>query len=199
MWKAGKYPCGYYSCLSRPDGQMDVSLWSHGVMRLVFFSSRFSPQGQFIIEGMVCLCHIAMDIWYSHLIHLCAVSLHVSCLHPISHLLCSFLLFLATSSAQLEDLSFLNNQRAAGHRGSVRKHNTAGRPSDDIKGILRLNVEVRSMYKYSFGAETPTAPYQNYHHHLFNVFLPDVTLLNHKLYRCAWLSLDEQVLTATSV
>ncbi|TWW67874.1 Protein TANC1 [Takifugu flavidus] len=41
----------------------------------------------------------------------------------------------ATSSAQLEDLSFLNNQRAAGHRGSVRKHNTAGRPSDDIKGI----------------------------------------------------------------
>ncbi|XP_056870433.1 protein TANC1-like isoform X2 [Takifugu flavidus] len=42
----------------------------------------------------------------------------------------------ATSSAQLEDLSFLNNQRAAGHRGSVRKHNTAGRPSDDIKGRL---------------------------------------------------------------
>lgn len=96
----------------------------------------------------------------------------LSCLHPISHLsLFLFAFFLATSSAQLEDLSFLNNQRAAGHRGSVRKHNTAGRPSDDIKGILRLNVEVRSMYKYSFGAETPTAPYQNYQHHLFNVFL----------------------------
>lgn len=63
--------------------------------------------------------------------------------------------FLATSSTQLEDLNFLNNQRAAGHRGSVRKHNTAGRPSDDIKGILRLNVEGRSMCKHSFRAETP--------------------------------------------
>uniref|UniRef100_H3CVQ8 Tetratricopeptide repeat, ankyrin repeat and coiled-coil containing 1 n=1 Tax=Tetraodon nigroviridis TaxID=99883 RepID=H3CVQ8_TETNG len=42
----------------------------------------------------------------------------------------------ATSSTQLEDLGFLNNQRVAGHRGSVRKHNTAGRPSDDVKGRL---------------------------------------------------------------
>uniref|UniRef100_A0A672Y919 Tetratricopeptide repeat, ankyrin repeat and coiled-coil containing 1a n=1 Tax=Sphaeramia orbicularis TaxID=375764 RepID=A0A672Y919_9TELE len=33
----------------------------------------------------------------------------------------------ATSSTRLEDLTYLDNQRAAGHRSSVRKHNTAGR------------------------------------------------------------------------
>ncbi|KAM9861164.1 protein TANC1-like [Aulostomus maculatus] len=42
----------------------------------------------------------------------------------------------ATCSTRLEDLSYLDNQRAAGHRGSVRKHNTAGRSSDDSKGRL---------------------------------------------------------------
>ncbi|XP_072236911.1 protein TANC1-like [Leuresthes tenuis] len=42
----------------------------------------------------------------------------------------------ATSSTRLEDLSYLDNQRAAGHRGSVRKHNTAGRTCDDSKGRL---------------------------------------------------------------
>ncbi|XP_059202722.1 protein TANC1-like [Centropristis striata] len=42
----------------------------------------------------------------------------------------------ATSSTRLEDLSFLDNQRAAGHRSSVRKHNTAGRTNDDSKGRL---------------------------------------------------------------
>ncbi|XP_035991978.1 protein TANC1 [Fundulus heteroclitus] len=42
----------------------------------------------------------------------------------------------ATSSTRLEDLSYLENQRAAGHRGSVRKHNTAGRACDDPKGRL---------------------------------------------------------------
>ncbi|XP_022623962.1 protein TANC1-like [Seriola dumerili] len=42
----------------------------------------------------------------------------------------------ATSSTRLEDLSYLDNQRAAGHRGSVRKHNTAGRTNDDSKGRL---------------------------------------------------------------
>ncbi|XP_038123989.1 protein TANC1-like [Cyprinodon tularosa] len=42
----------------------------------------------------------------------------------------------ATSSTRLEDLSYLDNQRATGHRGSVRKHNTAGRTSDDSKGRL---------------------------------------------------------------
>ncbi|XP_044058936.1 protein TANC1-like isoform X2 [Siniperca chuatsi] len=42
----------------------------------------------------------------------------------------------ATSSTRLEDLSYLENQRAAGHRGSVRKHNTAGRTNDDSKGRL---------------------------------------------------------------
>lgn len=77
---------------------------------------------------------------------------HVSVQFPACFLL---LFFLATSSTQLEDLSFVNNQRAAGHRGSVRKHNTAGRPSDDVKGIVRLNVEGRSMCKHSFSAETP--------------------------------------------
>ncbi|KAF0042970.1 hypothetical protein F2P81_004307 [Scophthalmus maximus] len=42
----------------------------------------------------------------------------------------------ATSSTRLEDLSYLDNQRAAGHRGSVRKHSTAGRANDDSKGRL---------------------------------------------------------------
>ncbi|XP_033478366.2 protein TANC1-like [Epinephelus lanceolatus] len=42
----------------------------------------------------------------------------------------------ATSSTQLEDLTYMDNQRAAGHRGSVRKHNTAGRTNDDSKGRL---------------------------------------------------------------
>ncbi|KAE8297457.1 Protein TANC1 Tetratricopeptide repeat, ankyrin repeat and coiled-coil domain-containing protein 1 [Larimichthys crocea] len=42
----------------------------------------------------------------------------------------------ATSSTRLEDLSYLDNQRAAGHRSSVRKHNTAGRTNDDSKGRL---------------------------------------------------------------
>uniref|UniRef100_A0A8C2YZ07 Tetratricopeptide repeat, ankyrin repeat and coiled-coil containing 1a n=1 Tax=Cyclopterus lumpus TaxID=8103 RepID=A0A8C2YZ07_CYCLU len=42
----------------------------------------------------------------------------------------------ATSSTRLEDLSYLDNQRASGHRSSVRKHNTAGRTSDDSKGRL---------------------------------------------------------------
>ncbi|KAF6732704.1 Protein TANC1 [Oryzias melastigma] len=39
----------------------------------------------------------------------------------------------ATSSTRLEDLSYLDSQRSAGHRSSVRKHNTAGRTSDDSK------------------------------------------------------------------
>ncbi|KAI3376955.1 hypothetical protein L3Q82_000193 [Scortum barcoo] len=42
----------------------------------------------------------------------------------------------ATSSTRLEDLSYLDNQRPPGHRGSVRKHNTAGRTNDDSKGRL---------------------------------------------------------------
>ncbi|RVE74379.1 hypothetical protein OJAV_G00021360 [Oryzias javanicus] len=42
----------------------------------------------------------------------------------------------ATSSTRLEDLSYLDSQRSAGHRSSVRKHNTAGRTSDDSKGRL---------------------------------------------------------------
>uniref|UniRef100_A0A665WAJ7 Tetratricopeptide repeat, ankyrin repeat and coiled-coil containing 1a n=1 Tax=Echeneis naucrates TaxID=173247 RepID=A0A665WAJ7_ECHNA len=44
--------------------------------------------------------------------------------------------FIATSSTRLEDLSFLENRRAAGHRGLVQKHNTAGRINDDSKGRL---------------------------------------------------------------
>lgn len=145
---------------------MDASLRSRDVMRVVSFSALLFPQGQFIIEGMICLSRISMATvigstqpsW-----RLCAVCLHVSftslfnfplalCFLPF---FCLFVFFLATSSTQLEDLSFLNNQRAAGHRGSVRKHNTAGRPSDDVKGILRLNVEGRPMCKHSFSAETP--------------------------------------------
>uniref|UniRef100_A0A3P8WG48 Tetratricopeptide repeat, ankyrin repeat and coiled-coil containing 1a n=1 Tax=Cynoglossus semilaevis TaxID=244447 RepID=A0A3P8WG48_CYNSE len=42
----------------------------------------------------------------------------------------------ATSSTRLEDLSFLDNPRAGGHRGSVRKHNTAERTNEDAKGRL---------------------------------------------------------------
>ncbi|XP_068178206.1 protein TANC1-like [Antennarius striatus] len=42
----------------------------------------------------------------------------------------------ATSSTWLEDLSYLENQRASGHRGSVRKHNTAGRLNEVSKGRL---------------------------------------------------------------
>uniref|UniRef100_A0A4W6D0F2 Tetratricopeptide repeat, ankyrin repeat and coiled-coil containing 1a n=1 Tax=Lates calcarifer TaxID=8187 RepID=A0A4W6D0F2_LATCA len=57
----------------------------------------------------------------------------------VSHTFNSFpirSLFAATSSTRLEDLSYLDNQRAAGHRSSVRKHNTAGRTNDDSKGRL---------------------------------------------------------------
>ncbi|CAI5645139.1 unnamed protein product [Oreochromis niloticus] len=42
----------------------------------------------------------------------------------------------ATSATRLEDLGYLDSQRATGHRGSVRKHNTSGRTSDDSKGRL---------------------------------------------------------------
>ncbi|XP_026175588.1 protein TANC1-like [Mastacembelus armatus] len=42
----------------------------------------------------------------------------------------------ATSSTRLEDLNYLDNHRAAGHRVSIRKHNTAGRTNDDSKGRL---------------------------------------------------------------
>uniref|UniRef100_A0A3B4EVM7 Protein TANC1-like n=1 Tax=Pundamilia nyererei TaxID=303518 RepID=A0A3B4EVM7_9CICH len=42
----------------------------------------------------------------------------------------------STSSTRLEDLGYLDSQRATGHRGSVRKHNTSGRTSDDSKGRL---------------------------------------------------------------
>lgn len=57
--------------------------------------------------------------------------------------------FVATSSTGLEDLSYLDNQRAAGHRSSVRKHNTAGRTSDDSKGIRKLSLREKSVCKYS--------------------------------------------------
>lgn len=82
---------------------------------------------------VVCMCIFA------HLLHL-------------SHTLNPFparSLFTATSSTRLEDLSYLDNQRAPGHRGSVRKHNTAGRTNDDSKGILWLNLGVKSVCKYS--------------------------------------------------
>lgn len=82
---------------------------------------------------VVCMCVFA------HLLHL-------------SHTLYPFptrSLFTATSSTRLEDLSYLDHQRAPGHRGSVRKHNTAGRTNDDSKGILWLNLRVKSVCKYS--------------------------------------------------
>uniref|UniRef100_A0A3B4VF38 Tetratricopeptide repeat, ankyrin repeat and coiled-coil containing 1a n=1 Tax=Seriola dumerili TaxID=41447 RepID=A0A3B4VF38_SERDU len=69
---------------------------------------------------VVCMCIFAH---FLHLSHTCDP-------FPIRSL------FTATSSTRLEDLSYLDNQRAAGHRGSVRKHNTAGRTNDDSKGRL---------------------------------------------------------------
>lgn len=54
--------------------------------------------------------------------------------HHISDELADLSLFPATSSTRLEDLSFLDNPRAGGHRGSVRKHNTAERTNEDAKG-----------------------------------------------------------------
>lgn len=82
---------------------------------------------------VVCMCIFAHFLHFSHT------------LNPFP----SRSLFTATSSTRLEDLSYLDNQRSAGHRGSVRKHNTAGRTNDDSKGILRLNLGVESVCKYS--------------------------------------------------
>ncbi|XP_072321881.1 protein TANC1-like isoform X2 [Eucyclogobius newberryi] len=53
----------------------------------------------------------------------------------------------ATSTTRLEDLSFLDNHRPAGHRASVRKHHTAGRTNDDSKGKLALFKQADIMLK----------------------------------------------------
>ncbi|XP_020794664.2 LOW QUALITY PROTEIN: protein TANC1-like [Boleophthalmus pectinirostris] len=53
----------------------------------------------------------------------------------------------ATSTTRLEDLSFLDNQRPAGHRASVRKHHTAGRANDESKGKLALFKQADIMLK----------------------------------------------------
>uniref|UniRef100_A0A3P8U631 Tetratricopeptide repeat, ankyrin repeat and coiled-coil containing 1a n=1 Tax=Amphiprion percula TaxID=161767 RepID=A0A3P8U631_AMPPE len=85
------------------------------------------------IIGESCCC-----LSFGNPVQCACVSLHISCTSR-SHTLNSFpthFLFAATSSTRLEDLSYLDNQRAAGHRSSVRKHNTAGRTSDDSKGRL---------------------------------------------------------------
>uniref|UniRef100_A0AAQ5YQG3 Tetratricopeptide repeat, ankyrin repeat and coiled-coil containing 1a n=1 Tax=Amphiprion ocellaris TaxID=80972 RepID=A0AAQ5YQG3_AMPOC len=85
------------------------------------------------IIGESCCC-----LSFGNPVQCARVSLHISCTSR-SHTLNSFpthFLFAATSSTRLEDLSYLDNQRAAGHRSSVRKHNTAGRTSDDSKGRL---------------------------------------------------------------
>uniref|UniRef100_A0A7N8Y465 Tetratricopeptide repeat, ankyrin repeat and coiled-coil containing 1a n=1 Tax=Mastacembelus armatus TaxID=205130 RepID=A0A7N8Y465_9TELE len=66
---------------------------------------------------VVCMCTFA------HFMHL-------------SHSHSRILSFTATSSTRLEDLNYLDNHRAAGHRVSIRKHNTAGRTNDDSKGRL---------------------------------------------------------------
>uniref|UniRef100_A0AAQ5XTX7 Tetratricopeptide repeat, ankyrin repeat and coiled-coil containing 1a n=1 Tax=Amphiprion ocellaris TaxID=80972 RepID=A0AAQ5XTX7_AMPOC len=96
--------------------ELEITRWERSCF--LFFSSLLSPQG--------------------HDLQCARVSLHISCTSR-SHTLNSFpthFLFAATSSTRLEDLSYLDNQRAAGHRSSVRKHNTAGRTSDDSKGRL---------------------------------------------------------------
>lgn len=121
----------------------------------LFFCSLFSPQGHwaFIIELFMSrvsmdtiidssnesdTCVVCMCI-FAHLLHLSHT------LNPLP----TRSLFTATSSTRLEDLSYLDNQRAPGHRGSVRKHNTAGRTNDDSKGILWLNLRGKSVCKYS--------------------------------------------------
>ncbi|XP_076011431.1 protein TANC1-like [Genypterus blacodes] len=68
----------------------------------------------------------------------------------------------ATSSTRLEDLSFLDHQRAAGQRGSVRKHNTAGRTNDDSKGRLAPFKQVDIMLKpllFEVPGVTPDTPF----------------------------------------
>ena len=82
---------------------------------------------------VVCMCIFAHFLHLSHT------------LNPFpTRSLCA-----ATSSTRLEDLSYLDNQRAAGHRSSVRKHNTAGRTNDDSKGILWLTFGANSVCKYN--------------------------------------------------
>lgn len=129
----------------------DSSMILHGETWVVFFSYLFSLQQHwaFIIDNNNCLSQVSMDTtidlsdkFDTCVVHLCTFPAYLSPLPACS-------LFTATSSTQLEDLSFLDNQRAAGHRGSVRKHNTAGRINDDLKGILWINLEVRSACKYS--------------------------------------------------
>uniref|UniRef100_A0A3B4ZD28 Protein TANC1-like n=1 Tax=Stegastes partitus TaxID=144197 RepID=A0A3B4ZD28_9TELE len=88
-------------------------------------------------SGIIGVCCCCLSSGNPYLQYVC-VSLHISCT-SCSQTLNSFpthFLFAATSSTRLEDLSYLDNQRAAGHRSSVRKHNTAGRTSDDSKGRL---------------------------------------------------------------
>lgn len=81
------------------------------------------------------------DEFDTYVLRLCTFPAYLSLIPACS-------LFTATSTTQLEDLSFLDNHRAAGHRGSVRKHNTAGRINDDLKGILWINLEARPACKY---------------------------------------------------
>lgn len=72
------------------------------------------------------------DTCVVHLAHFLNILVHF----PLTVFLkCIFIFLSATSSTQLEDLSYLDNQRAAGHRGSVRKHTTTARTNDDLKGI----------------------------------------------------------------
>lgn len=131
--------------------QTHVSLRLYDVTRGVFFSSLFSPQGHwaYIIENKNCFSLVSMDTiidlsdeFDTCVVYLCTFPAYLSPFPACS-------LFTATSSTQLEDLSYLDNQRAAGHRSSVRKHNTAGRTNDDLKGILWLNLEVKSACKWS--------------------------------------------------
>lgn len=114
----------------------------------LFLSLLSSTALGIIIENNNCLSHVSMDTiidlsaeFDTFVVYLCTFPAYLSPFPACS-------LFTATSSTQLEDLSFPDNQRAAGHRGSVRKHNTAGRTNDDLKGILWINLLVKSACKY---------------------------------------------------
>uniref|UniRef100_A0A667Y0N1 Tetratricopeptide repeat, ankyrin repeat and coiled-coil containing 1a n=1 Tax=Myripristis murdjan TaxID=586833 RepID=A0A667Y0N1_9TELE len=77
--------------------------------------------GIIVIFTLVCYAYVCAHF----------LILEISCFFLFPFLIPS--LPAATSSTRLEDLNYLDSQRVSGQRGSVRKHNTAGRTNDDSK------------------------------------------------------------------
>uniref|UniRef100_A0A3B5KX80 Tetratricopeptide repeat, ankyrin repeat and coiled-coil containing 1a n=1 Tax=Xiphophorus couchianus TaxID=32473 RepID=A0A3B5KX80_9TELE len=113
----GGYATYVHSCILRLVSSRSLNLC------LYLFMPHISMDT--VIDLHIC----SMQVFFFYLCTFPACFSHTE-LFP-THSLCT-----ATSSTRLEDLSYLDNQRASGHRGSVRKHNTAGRTSDDSKGRL---------------------------------------------------------------